>query len=53
MNKILITFLFLSLTFSVQVSFPEGKDGFNIKKLKKIIDFHVRRKVKKNVLQDQ
>ena len=33
MNKILITFLFLSLTFSVQAGFPEGKDGFNIKKI--------------------
>ena len=35
MNKILITFLFLSLTFSVQAGFPEGKDGFNIKKIEK------------------
>ena len=33
MNKFLFTLLFLSLSFPVKAGFPEGKDGFNIKKI--------------------
>ena len=33
MNKFLITLLFLSLPFAAKAGFPEGKDGFNIKKI--------------------
>ena len=33
MNKFLFTLLFLSLPFAVKAGFPEGKDGFNIKKI--------------------
>ena len=33
MNKFLFTLLFLSLSFAVKAGFPEGKDGFNIKKI--------------------
>ena len=33
MNKLLITLLFLSLPFAAKAGFPEGKDGFNIKKI--------------------
>ena len=43
MKNLLITLLFLSLPLKVQAGFPEGKDGFNIKKLRKILDCHVRR----------
>ena len=32
MNKILITFLFLSFSFDVKAGFPEGENGFVIKK---------------------
>ena len=33
MKNLLITLLFLSLPLNVQAGFPEGKDGFNIKKI--------------------
>ena len=33
MKNLLITLLFLSLPLKVQAGFPEGKDGFNIKKI--------------------
>ena len=33
MNKFLITLLFLSLPSAAKAGFPEGKDGFNIKKI--------------------
>ena len=33
MKNFLITLLFLSLPLNVQAGFPEGKDGFNIKKI--------------------
>ena len=33
MNKFLITLLFFSFPFALQAGFPEGKDGFNIKKI--------------------
>ncbi len=33
MNKFLVTLLFLSLPFAIEAGFPEGKDGFNIKKI--------------------
>ena len=33
MNKFLITILFLSFPLALQAGFPEGKDGFNIKKI--------------------
>jgi len=33
MNKLLITLLFFSFPFALQAGFPEGKDGFNIKKI--------------------
>ena len=35
MNKFLIILLFLALPFDVKAGFPEGKDGFNIKKIEK------------------
>ena len=35
MYKFLITLLFLSFPFAVKAGFPEGKDGFNIKKIEK------------------
>ncbi len=33
MNKFLIPLLFLSLPTTLEAGFPEGKDGFNIKKI--------------------
>ena len=33
MKNFLITLLFLSLPLNLQAGFPEGKDGFNIKKI--------------------
>ena len=33
MNKFIITLLFLFLPFAVEAGFPEGEDGFNIKKI--------------------
>ena len=33
MNKFLITLLFFSIASALQAGFPEGKDGFNIKKI--------------------
>ncbi len=33
MNKFIITLLFLFLPFAVEARFPDGEDGFNIKKI--------------------
>ena len=33
MYKFLIILSFLSLPFAIEAGFPEGKDGFNIKKI--------------------
>ena len=43
MNKFLILLSFLSLPFAIEAGFPEGKDGFNIKKMRIIIGCHLKR----------
>ena len=53
MRCFLTIFIFLALPFAVKAGFPEGKDGFNIKKLRIIIGCHVKRQAKINVLLDQ
>ena len=45
MYKFLITLLFLSFPFAVKAGFPEGKDGFNIKKIGIIPDNELTRKL--------
>ena len=52
MKLFFITLLFLSLPLKVQAGFPEGKDGFDIKKLKIILDCHAKRSAMINVSLD-